>query len=220
MDDENYFQECLLIYGATGGIPGPQGGYGFQGIQGIEGMGQPGFQGLDGLNGTQGAIGWQGIQGIEGSGPMGYQGIQGVQGSSSSAQLSTVVDLAGTTGAIFTGLSSFKQISINAWGMQGTGWNVSRNVFIRLGDSTNFYGATGSGFLVADGFVMTNINRNNNVYNGSVTIVNADTNTFVSSDTDGGQSYTITPTAIDRLIIQTDPLSSGFLAGKVSVLIN
>lgn len=79
MDDENYFQECLLIYGATGGIPGPQGGAGFQGMQGIEGIGLSGNQGTQGDAGLNG-IGTQGVQGIEGLGLPGIQGLQGIQG--------------------------------------------------------------------------------------------------------------------------------------------
>ena len=78
--DDNTFQECLTIYGATGGIAGPQGGIGFQGTQGIEGNGIVGAQGNVGPQGTQGFVGLQGTQGDIGIGQAGVQGNQGSQG--------------------------------------------------------------------------------------------------------------------------------------------
>lgn len=80
MDDENTFQEQLVVYTGGQGVPGPQGNFGTQGFQGLDGQGMPGLQGLAGLDGFQGGLGFQGIQGIEGLGLPGVQGSQGIQG--------------------------------------------------------------------------------------------------------------------------------------------
>lgn len=81
MDDENTYQEQLVVYaGSTGGPPGPQGRMGLQGFQGILGIGQAGVQGDAGINGLQGVEGNQGWQGLVGLGPPGVQGSQGWQG--------------------------------------------------------------------------------------------------------------------------------------------
>lgn len=81
MDDENTYQEQLVVYaGSTGGPPGPQGRMGSQGFQGSLGIGQAGAQGDSGFNGAQGFEGAQGNQGLVGDGPAGVQGSQGWQG--------------------------------------------------------------------------------------------------------------------------------------------
>lgn len=80
MNDENTFEEQLVVYGPTGGVAGPQGTIGAQGTQGVVGQGPAGNQGLQGTNGAQGFLGAQGIQGLEGFGPPGIQGSQGHQG--------------------------------------------------------------------------------------------------------------------------------------------
>lgn len=80
MDDDNTFQEQLIVYAGETGLAGPQGKIGIQGFQGIEGMGMPGVQGDAGANGAQGSKGFQGIQGLIGAGPAGVQGLQGVDG--------------------------------------------------------------------------------------------------------------------------------------------
>ena len=78
--DENTFQECLLVFGPTGGIAGPQGGVGIQGQQGLIGQGIAGNQGAMGAQGFVGAQGTEGSQGLIGQGVPGIQGSQGQQG--------------------------------------------------------------------------------------------------------------------------------------------
>lgn len=80
MNDENTFEEQLMVYGPTGGVAGPQGSMGPQGTQGIIGQGLAGTQGLQGTDGAQGHIGEQGVQGLVGDGPPGVQGNQGQVG--------------------------------------------------------------------------------------------------------------------------------------------
>lgn len=127
IDDENYFQECLLIYGATGGIAGPQGGLGFQGTQGIEGIGLSGTQGNQGVAGLNG-IGTQGVQGIEGLGMPGVQGIQGIQGDLGigTQGIQGIIGLQGTVGTV--GNNGF-QGNIGTQGDTGLKGNIGNQGF-------------------------------------------------------------------------------------------
>ena len=81
MDDENTFQEQLIVYAGSTGAAGPQGKIGEQGYQGLVGDGPPGVQGVAGLDGLQGLLGAQGNQGLVGDGPPGVQGNVGAQGN-------------------------------------------------------------------------------------------------------------------------------------------
>lgn len=220
MDDENTFQEQLIVYAGGTGPVGPQGKIGNQGFQGIEGMGMPGVQGNDGANGAQGLEGFQGIQGLVGNGPPGIQGIQGVQGwqgASNNIVYETPVNLAGITGVTFTGLSGYRSINLMFYGVQGN-TATGINTFFQFGDASgNWYGTTGSSTGINEnGFYVAQISRSSRQTNNS-NFVNVNLNSWVTDNANASNTWVEAATEIDRVRYRTTPINSGFFAGTVNI---
>lgn len=178
-------------------------------LAGITGTGPQGFIGVQGSQGIQGVIGTgaQGNQGLIGTGTQGNQGWQGIAGASSSYE--AVIDVSGTTGTTFTGLSGVRQFTVIAYGLSiATGGNS----YIQVGDSLgNFYGTTGGG---PEGFFMKTVGSS--LTAEVMTIYNPTGNVYVSDAGQLDDAYTDTTNPVDRVRVYCP--TTNFTTGNITIL--
>lgn len=176
-------------------------------------QGQQGFQGIGTASSIPGPQGYQGRVGAQG-----VQGIVGAQGTSLEINYNSAVNLAGTTEAVFTGISQYKQIGIVYYGVVGT--TTSQLLFVQFGDvNNNYYGTTGAISFNANGFAFGNIGTAVSTNNSfTIQFTNPNTNVWVPA---APNVWLEAPTTIDRVRIYTtsNPPTTNlsFAAGTVNI---